>query len=368
MLQPSGWGRRNKPATAGMNPSELLQHGKELQRLSRAESTRKSYLHWWRTFAAFAVKVGWAQVETLVPLPVHVNVVVQFVSFLSDDYHASTIGVALAAISAIHSSHGMASPTTSKETLKTVEGVARNGKVSGLTDVVVITPDMIRMFLRLDSVTPESGKRWSDTRLRRAKAATCIGFGAFLRKGEIDGLDVCDVSRQADATTVVVKKAKNDQVGRNRSTLMGAEVGDAQEAEQAVWDWINGAGLQRSAACTKKQFPSEPCFACGPLFPRLAGRDSQATKKRWGQSRVTEELRELLSECIRRTWLPVTFDVKRVSAISLRRGGNSAAVAAGVGNLIRAAQGRWLCTETPDEKYTMLHRTEMVKLATTIYG
>ena len=33
---------------------------------------------------------------------------------------------------------------------------------------------------------------------------------------------------------------------------------------------------------------------------------------------------------------------------------NSAAAAAGVGNLMRAAQGRWLCTETPDQSYTML--------------
>ena len=80
-----------------------------------------------------------------------------------------------------------------------------------------------------------------------------------------------------------------------------------------------------------------------------------------------EELRDLLGECVRLGWLPASFDVKRISGISLRRGGNFAAAAAGVSNLMRAAQGRWLCTETPDQSYTMLHRTEHVELATTIF-
>eukprot|EP01047_Picozoa_sp_COSAG01_P053004 COSAG01_NODE_5637_length_4126_cov_12.068041_3_plen_84_part_00 len=35
--------------------------------------------------------------------------------------------------------------------------------------------------------------------------------------------------------------------------------------------------------------------------------------------------------------------------------------------MIRAAQGRWKCTETPDQKYTMLHRTEMVNLVPSMY-
>jgi len=76
----------------------------------------------------------------------------------------------------------------------------------------------------------------------------------------------------------------------------------------------------------------------------------------------------MLAECVRRRWLPSEFDVRRLTPISLRRGGNSAAAAAGASSLLRAAQGRWLCTETPDQKYTMLHHTEMVDLATTIFS
>jgi hypothetical protein len=92
------------------------------------------------------------------------------------------------------------------------------------------------------------------------------------------------------------------------------------------------------------------------------------TKKPMGKQRVTEELRELLRECKRRGSLPADFDVSRVSAISLRRGGNSAAVAAGISGIIRASHGRWASDAVPNQNYTFLHRTEMVQLATALYS
>jgi hypothetical protein len=368
LLQPSGFGRRDRPPTAGMDPSQLLGHARELQKAARAPSTRVSYLHWWRTFAQFTVKVGWAEREEEVPLPVPEEVLLMWIAFLSERYASSTIEISLAAVSAIHHAHSLPTPTTLRAVKDAVEGAARTGPVNGVVDTMVITPDIMRMFMRLDSVTTATGKRWSDLRLKRAVAMACVGFGAFLRKGEIDDLCRCDITRQHDGTTVIVKAAKNDQVGRGRSSTMGAGVGDAGDAEQAVWDWVSAAEMTVSTRCEKAQFPSEFCRECGPLFPRLASGDRGVTKTPWGKSRVTEELRELLAECARRSWLPAGFDVKRFSGIALRRGGNSAAAAAGISSLMRAAQGRWRCTETPDEKYTILHRTEMVQLATTIYA
>ena len=88
------------------------------------------------------------------------------------------------------------------------------------------------------------------------------------------------------------------------------------------------------------------------------------SSKPWGKSAVAAELQGMVRECVQRAWLPPDFQVRRITGISLRRGGNSAAAVCGVDSLVRAAQGRWLCTETPDEKYTMLHRSKMVSLAT----
>jgi hypothetical protein len=289
-----------------------------------------------------------------------------WVAKLSSKYAASTIGVSLAAVSAIHADHDLASPSSNRAVLLAVEGAARTGPVKGVTDTVVVTPEMVAMFLKLDGVATKGGKRWGQLRLRRAKAMAVTGFVGFLRKGELDAMDRCDVSRQPDGTTLIIKKAKNDAVGRGRSTVIGAEVGDAADAEQTLWDWIDEAGLTISRACTKADWPSEQCMACGPLFPQLVGKGEQVSSKPWGKSAVAAELQGMVQECVRRGWLPPDFQVKRITGISLRRGGNSAAAACGVDSLVRAAQGRWLCTETPDEKYTMLHRSKMVSLATTI--
>jgi len=91
LLQPSGFGRRDRPPTAGMDPSQLLGHARELQKAARAPSTRVSYLHWWRTFAQFTVKVGWAEREEEVPLPVPEEVLLMWIAFLSERYASSTI-------------------------------------------------------------------------------------------------------------------------------------------------------------------------------------------------------------------------------------------------------------------------------------
>jgi len=366
ILGANEWGRRDRPSTHDMSPAALLHHGRQLQRAGRAGSTRVNYLHWWVIFAGFCERVGWAKSAEEVPLPVSTEVMLMWVAKLSSKYAASTIGVSLAAVSAIHADHDLASPSSNRAVLLAVEGAARTGPVKGVTDTVVVTPEMVAMFLKLDGVATKGGKRWGQLRLRRAKAMAVTGFVGFLRKGELDAMDRCDVSRQPDGTTLIIKKAKNDAVGRGRSTVIGAEVGDAADAEQTLWDWIDEAGLTISRACTKADWPSEQCMACGPLFPQLVGKGEQVSSKPWGKSAVAAELQGMVQECVRRGWLPPDFQVKRITGISLRRGGNSAAAACGVDSLVRAAQGRWLCTETPDEKYTMLHRSKMVSLATTV--
>ena len=366
-IQPAPWGRRDRPDTAKMNPTQLLQHAQELQVASRAESTKVNYLHWWRVFAEFCVWVGWAAQSTAIKLPVPDSVVLQWIAQLSSQFAASTISIGLAAVATVHNSHGVQSPTTASAVGRAVEGVARTEPVRGVTQVAVITPDIIRMFLKLDSVRGSGKTQWSFRRVLRAVAAAVTGFVAFLRKGEVDQLDICDISRETDCTRVVVKKAKNDAVGRGRSTVIGARMGDAAFAERSIWDWVRRAGISRSPQCTKQKWPSERCRACGPLFPQLHGKAGNPSKNPWGKSALRNELRELLRECVRRTWLPASFPADKITPIYLRRGGNTAAAAAGASSLIRAAQGRWRCIETPDEKYTTLHRTEMVELATKIF-
>jgi integrase len=371
ILQPSDWSRANRPDPGNYDDDQLLHHARQLQRWARAPGTRKNYLHWWRVFAEFCEKRGWVRSAAFIPLPVPVTGILRWVAWLSRKYASSTIDISLASIAAIHKDAGVVSPTADPRVRDAVEGAARTGQFNVKAEAIVVTPEHVRQFLALDSVTPDTGSPWSDTRQLRAVAMVCIGFGGFLRRSEIHELDVCDITRQPDATIVNIKKAKMDQVGRGRSTIIGASVGGAAAAEQSIWSWVEHAKLVRSASCTKKNHPQERCKACGPLFPRLRGGKHRArsaiTKQNMGKARITEELRELFRECKRKGRIPQAFDESRVSAISLRRGGNSAAAAAGIAGIIRASHGRWKSEAVPNNNYTFLHRTEMVQLATAIY-
>ena len=300
------------------------------------------------------------------PLPVPATLIVMWVAWLSERYAESTISISLAAISVIHSSHGLQAPTSGPQIRAMLEAVARTGKVRGVEEQVVVTPEHIKAFVRLQSAWSEGGSRWSEMRLARAKAMVCLGFMAYLRKSEVGALDRCDVWREPECTKVRVCKAKNDPVGRGRITIIGAACGDSREVESTIWQWVDISGLHVSPRCSKSRDPRSRCVACGPLFPRLAGKNVHVSHSPVGKSTLTAELRGLFMSAQRAGLLAASIEPRRFSAISLRRGGNSAAAAAGVSSLLRAAHGRWRAVETPDQSYTFMHQEKMVALATTM--
>jgi hypothetical protein len=140
-----------------MSPSQLLTRGRQLQQLSRAESTRKKYLHWWLAFAEFTVSVGWASNMVHVPIPISGDVMLMWIAFLSEKYAASTISISLAAISAVHSSHDITSPTL----LRSVPLLATPSELYGRWNGRVPAPC-----------------GWSVPASRRSCALSCGYFGA----------------------------------------------------------------------------------------------------------------------------------------------------------------------------------------------
>ena len=261
---------------------------------------------------------------------------------------------------------GLQAATGGPQIRTLLEAVARTGRVRGVDEPVVVTPEHIKSFVQLRRAWSPKGTEWSSLRLARAKAMVCIGFMAYLRKSEVDGLDRCDVWREPVCTKVRVCKAKNDPVGRGRVSIIGAACGDAQSVETTIWDWIEVSGLRVSGQCSKATDPRTRCVACGPLFPRLAAREVRVSRSAIGKGTLTAELRGLFAAGQREGLIDASIDPKRLSAIALRRGGNSAAAAAGVSSILRAAHGRWRSEETPDQSYTFLHQSEMVGLATTM--
>lgn len=357
----SGW----QPLSQIPVARELMGRARQLQTASRATATRVSYRHWWQVFCEFCTQVSWARDVAAIPLPVHPDVVAMWVAWLSARYAESTIAISLAAIAAVHVGYGLQSPAGGARIRSMLSGVARTGRVRGVLEPVVVLPAHLRAFVNLTSVESVAGRPWSGLRVLRAKAMVVLGFMAYLRKSEVDGLDRCDVTRERDCTKVRVCRAKNDPVGRGRVTVVGAACGDSRTMEQTLWTWVDTAGLLVSGSCSKSRDPRARCLACGPLFPRLGGH-ATVSRAPIGKGTLTAELRGLYEQCQKVGSLPLSIDVKKLSAISLRRGGNSAAVAAGVSSQIRAAHGRWKAVETPDQSYTFVHQGEMVALATTM--
>jgi len=166
-------------------------------------------------FALFLVELQWAQNVEMVPLPVPVALVDLWVAFLSEHYAESTIAISLAAVSAVHDGHGLASPTLARSVRGAMAGVANTCTVRGVIESVVVLPQHVQAFARLGVVRVD-GRVWSQLRRLRAVAMVVIGFMAFLRKSEVTMLDRCDVVREANCTKVRVGKAKNDPAGRGR--------------------------------------------------------------------------------------------------------------------------------------------------------
>jgi hypothetical protein len=103
-----------------------------------------------------------------VPIPISGDVMLMWIAFLSEKYAASTISISLAAISAVHSSHDITSPTLLRSVTQALEGHARTAPSNGVSRMAIIMPDHIRMFLALDYVIdhkcPPGEKRWSELR------------------------------------------------------------------------------------------------------------------------------------------------------------------------------------------------------------
>jgi hypothetical protein len=316
-------------------------------------------------FALFLVELQWAQNVEMVPLPVPVALVDLWVAFLSEHYAESTIAISLAAVSAVHDGHGLASPTLARSVRGAMAGVANTCTVRGVIESVVVLPQHVQAFARLGAVRVD-GRVWSQLRRLRAVAMVVIGFMAFLRKSEVTMLDRCDVVREANCTKVRECKAKNDPAGRGRQSIIGAGCGDSAELEQAIWDWVDVGCPAVSTQCTKAANPRARCTACGPLFVRLGGRDVRVTKTPIAKNTLTTELRGLYHGAQAAGVVEDSFDPRRVSAICLRRGGNTAATAAGCSAILRTAAGRWRSVDTPDQSYVFLHETEMVGMATTM--
>ena len=361
-----------------MDREEIERRADFLRGARLEESTRKSYRAWWATFIGFLKNfkkwghiVQWDEVV----MPVAVAPVADFLAYLAGEYAHSTIENALAAIAAVHGHYELSSPTSATE-IKSMMKALLKAQTGVIKEKITFLPAHARAVMGLKVVWGEERKdgtrrRWTKLRVERAKVATLLGFTAWLRRSEVLRLDTCDVIRTGLGYDVRVKRAKNDTEGRGATTLIGGEEGDEAGLIDLIASFAALAGRKVSRRCTKATNCKVRCTECDFFFPRLGGTPQRPVTSNCEAEAtsdfLTKDMRTMLRQLQRDGEESVQdMQIEKASAISLRRGGNSAAAALGISATFRRIHGRWKKDSCPDNEYLFLHKKQFNAIAADI--
>ena len=212
-------------------------------RQARAENTRKAYQSDWRTFTV------WCEAHDLPALPADPHTVVLYLADVADAHKASTLRRRLASISQAHKMAGHASPAlTSQEPLHSVWlGILREKAGRERIDKVApaLTEDLRLMIEHLPREDPESPTSPLTLSAQRDRALLLVGFAGALRRSELVGLDVADVTFGAEGLRLVVRKSKTDQHGEGHAKGIRYGEHPATCPVRALRAWLRAAGIER---------------------------------------------------------------------------------------------------------------------------
>jgi site-specific recombinase XerD len=158
--------------------AEIAADARDYLAASRAENTTRVYRTGWAQFTA------WCDEHGVTALPAGPETVALYVADLAKTAKPATIDARLAAISAAHRAAGHDSPTKEEAVRLVRRGVRRTLGTAQRQVRPVTVPDLRTMLEGLGS----------DPAGCRDRALLLLGFAGALRRSELVGLDVADVS------------------------------------------------------------------------------------------------------------------------------------------------------------------------------
>lgn len=292
---------------------------------AQTPGTRSNYYASWRTFVTFALSVD--ALHEVMPAS-SVLIKAFLLALISVNAKAGTILVTLAAITSRHRQYGHAMsvpPSMISAWCKAVKrciGMPAHEKYR-------ILPCHIKLVLALPSASLADD---------RNVAILVNGTICSMRAGEIPDLDVCDAIFEIDGEGTLalrIKWRKNDIFRRGLWPRIGKSKNSSFCPIRRLRDYMQRAGLHISSGCTKATLPASPCYACGRLFP--------ATTAYGKRFRLPHELGHTLSRAqvasaVRSVLLRIGVVPEGYGGPSMRKGGVSAAVCAGVPADLRLLQ------------------------------
>jgi integrase len=181
--------------------AEIAADAQDYVAASRAENTTPVYRTGWAQFTA------WCDAHRVIALPASPETVAFYMTDLAKAAKPATIDSRLAAISAAHRAAGHDSPTK-KEAVRLVRRGVRRTLGTAQRQVRPVTVPELRTMLEGLGTDPAGC---------RDRALLLLGFAGALRRSELVGLDVADVTETTDGLRVNLRRSKTDQEGAGRT-------------------------------------------------------------------------------------------------------------------------------------------------------
>ncbi len=206
-----------------VDPSGVSDQTRGFLRDSRAPATVRAYRSDLRDFE------DWCFSRLRLALPAAPEAVADYVADLAQAGRSpATITRRLSAISQAHAMAGLESPTQTQLVRMTAAGIRRRLGTAPRQAKAILVAELVSMVEAL----PE------DVRGRRDRALLLIGFAGGLRRSELVGLDVADVSEEPEGLRVRIRRSKTDQeaAGREIGIVRGRHA--LTDPVTALTEWL----------------------------------------------------------------------------------------------------------------------------------
>ena len=313
------------PARDGVDDVALPAHLREdvdnwLLTDQRAGNTQRAYQDDWRQFSQWLHDNGYPDAAGLTRggflhpdlLPVGTDWVVAYVKELvGAGKSMNTVRRRVSGIGAVHTEFDHPDPTKAQKVRKAMGLSARQLG----TDTDRAAPLTWDLIVRLVDGFDRTGLTGA-----RDAALLLVGFGAALRRSELSGLDVADLTPRTvdgvDALDVLVRRSKTDQTGTGAKITVVSHTDPHLSVTEAVDRWTSAAEINH-----------------GPLFRGVSVHGAVA-ETRFHPDSINRVIRRMVRQARFPNW-------DEYSAHSLRSGWATSAANVGVPQAAIQAHGRW---------------------------
>jgi len=217
-------------------PAELVAKARDFAKASKAGSTLRCYRAIWNIFCEWCTRHG------LKSMPAQPESLAVYIADQAERLRPATIKKHLAAISQAHQAAGFHSPTQSEIVHLTMQGLRRT-KGTAPNQKAALRVGHVKAMV---AVLPNSMVGLRD------RALILLGMSTGMRRSEIAGLDMRDLTFEPEGIIITIRKSKRDQEGRGRQVPVPFGKHGSTCPVRAIRCWMQASGIRS-----------------GPLFVRL---------------------------------------------------------------------------------------------------